>query len=301
MPRVSVIVPAYNVESFVAEALASARSQTYKDFEIVVVNDGSTDHTAQAIAPFFNEILYIEQENKGLAAARNAAIEAASGDLIALLDSDDVWTPNHLDRLVGYLEGQSQMLGVTSDSYLIRQTRYTNERIYRQLPPRWRFKATRQDYWITQYNFMQIHTVFRRALIDQYGSFDETLGSCEDWDLWTRALLAGERFGLVDEPLAYYRLREGSLSIDRANLLSDEITVLQKAISSGKSRRGASGRLSFSKGKLEMRAGRFDRARSHLLRAAADGGLFLPFRVKAVIGAIAPARAWSIYRRKTRG
>lgn len=292
MPRVSVIVPAYNVERYISEALESALSQTYTDHEIVVVNDGSTDSTAEVIDGFAGKIVYIEQDNRGLATARNVAIEASSGELIALLDSDDVWVPDRLERMVSYMESHPGHIAVTTDSYLIEQDRPTQKRVYASLPPRWRFKASNQAYWITQYNFMQVHTMFRTSLIERYGGFDEALRSCEDWDLWMRALLSSETFGCIDEPLACYRLREGSLSIDRSKLLPDEITILQKAIASGMAQPGAHGRLSYAKGQLAMSAGGFDESRPHFVRAARDSHLFWPFRLKASVAALAPRQAW---------
>lgn len=293
MPRVSIIVPAYNVERYISEALESAVGQTYTDHEIIVVNDGSTDSTAKVIDTFAHKVVCIEQENRGLAATRNVAINACSGELIALLDSDDVWVPDRLERLVSFIDAHPRHLAVTTDSYLIEEDRYTQRSVYRDLPPRWRFKNSRQDYWITQFNFMQIHTLFRSSLIERYGLFDEGLRSCEDWDLWTRALLSSETFGCLDEPLAYYRLRQGSLSIDRSKLLPDEITVLEKAIATGKALPGALGRLSYTKGKLAVSAGRFDEARTHFLQAARDPKLYWPFRMKASIAALAPRRAWN--------
>jgi len=97
-PAVSVIMPAYNVSQFISEALESVFAQTFKDYEVIVVNDGSpdTDELLRALAPYRGRIRYIEQENRGVSAARNAAIRAARGHYVAHLDPDDLWEPGYL-------------------------------------------------------------------------------------------------------------------------------------------------------------------------------------------------------------
>ena len=104
--RVSVIIPCYNTAGYVVETLESVFSQTYKDYEVVVVNDGSPDTPSLelALAPWRDKITYIKTENHGLAGARNNGIRASSGELVALLDSDDVWEPNYLEVQVSKLD-----------------------------------------------------------------------------------------------------------------------------------------------------------------------------------------------------
>ncbi|MGH8106872.1 MAG: glycosyltransferase family 2 protein, partial [Arenimonas sp.] len=103
-PAVSIIIPAYNLAPYIAETLDSVFAQTCRDFEIIVINDGSTDDTEERIAPYRNRIVYIRQENRGVMAARNVGLQAARGRYIALLDGDDLWLPNFLEVLVGMLE-----------------------------------------------------------------------------------------------------------------------------------------------------------------------------------------------------
>ena len=91
--KVSIIIPSYNCASYVEEAVQSALSQTYSDCEVVVINDGSTDNTEEVLAPYRDKIVYISQENKGLAGARNSGIKRASGDYITFLDADDIFLP----------------------------------------------------------------------------------------------------------------------------------------------------------------------------------------------------------------
>ena len=99
-PLVSVIIPCYNQGKYLAEAIESALNQTYPHVEVIVVNDGSTDNTAEVAARYAGRITYVEQENGGPSAARNAAIGVATGSLIAHLDSDDRWSPQKLERQV---------------------------------------------------------------------------------------------------------------------------------------------------------------------------------------------------------
>lgn len=212
-PLVSVIIPAYNMVDFVAETIDSALSQTYPAVEVVVVNDGSTDATAEAIAPYLDRIHYVEQPNRGLAGARNAGIRASSGEYLALLDADDLWLPERLDRCIGHFAAHRHLAMVTTDAYLIEDGEKTTKRCYRdrrQYP----FPATEDQQLaaIAKRNFLFVSVVFRRDLIDRYGAFDEAFRRAEDYELWSRYLTRGERAGYVDEPLGYYRRRADSLS-----------------------------------------------------------------------------------------
>ena len=118
MPKVSVIIPSYNCAQYLSEALESVFSQSYKDYEVIVVDDGSTDNIREVVDRFINrysnQIRYIFQENKGLAVVRNNGIENSLGDYIALLDADDKWFPNRLEEEIKLMESDSQY-GVPSE------------------------------------------------------------------------------------------------------------------------------------------------------------------------------------------
>ncbi|HEY3724967.1 MAG TPA: glycosyltransferase [Acidimicrobiia bacterium] len=240
-PLVSVLIPAYDVEDFVAAAVESALDQTYPRVEVVVVNDGSTDGTAAAIAPYRDRIVYVDQANRGLAGARNAAIEAASGSVLALLDADDLWLPDRLERCVSLLERETDVGLVTSDAFLIEDGERTERRCYgdRRIHPFPGPDADQLDI-IAQRNFLFVSVVFRRALVDELGGFDETLARAEDYELWTRLLLAGTRAGYVPEPLGYYRRRADSLSASPEQW-DAHLTVLERHLPE-LWRRGAVGR-----------------------------------------------------------
>lgn len=298
MPRVSVLMPAYNVDRYVAAALRSVFDQKYGDYEVIVINDGSTDTTREEIAPFMARIVYAEQPNRGLASARNAALALASGEFVALLDADDLWTPDRLERMVAYLDEHPAVALATSDSFLIEGDMMTERSVYSSLPRRWGFREDDQAYWITQYNFMQIHTVIRREKLEAHGGFDETLTACEDWDLWIRMLRGGETAGLVPRPLAYYRLRPGSLSIDRLALIPHELRVLRKTMTEIGPAPGLAGRIAFGEAKLLLSKGDPHGAREEFRKATKDRGLTTPLRVKALAGSVAPVQLWKMYRRR---
>jgi glycosyltransferase involved in cell wall biosynthesis len=240
-PLVSVLIPAYNVEEFVAAAIESALVQTYPHVEVVVVNDGSTDGTAAAIAPFRDRIVYVDQPNRGLAGARNAAIAAASGPVLALLDADDLWLPDRLEQCVALLEQQPEVGLVTSDAFLIEDGLRTARRCYGDRR-RYPFPAPDADQLdvISHRNFLFVSVVFRRALVERCGGFDETLPRAEDYELWTRFLLSGARAACVPEPLGYYRRRPDSLSAS-PDQWDAHLTVLERHLPE-LWRRGATGR-----------------------------------------------------------
>ncbi len=212
-PLVSVLIPAYDVEEYVAAAIESALDQTYPHVEVVVVNDGSTDGTAAAIAPYRDRITYVDQANRGLAGARNEAIRASSGSLLALLDADDLWLPDRLEHCVTVLEQEPDVGLVTSDAFLIEDGVRTERHCYgdRRVYP---FPGPDDDQLeiIALRNFLFVSVVFRRELVDRFGGFDESLARAEDYELWTRLLLTGTRAAYVPAALGYYRRRSDSLS-----------------------------------------------------------------------------------------
>jgi glycosyltransferase involved in cell wall biosynthesis len=212
-PLVSVIIPAHNAEPFLAATVDSALAQTYSPIEIVVVNDGSTDATAEVARSFGDRIRYVEQANAGPAAARNAALRVARGEIVALLDADDLWKPERLARCAEILEQRPEIGMVTTDANLIEHGVPTDKRSYgdrRRFP----FPTNEDDQIaeIARRNFLFVGVVFRRALVTRCGDFDERIWGAEDYDLWTRFLISGTRAAFINEPLGWYRLRDGSVS-----------------------------------------------------------------------------------------
>ena len=227
MPAVSVIMPAYNVEPYIEESLRSALAQTLTDLEVLVVDDGSRDRTADAVRPLAEadtRIRLIRQENRGLAGARNTALRAARSPLFALLDSDDVWMPDFLEKQVAILKahpdvdivtGNGRVLGGRDDGQLARP--YPDERPVPDL-------AT----IIGDERSVFIMSVFRRRVYDTIGPFDESMRTNEDYDFWLRAAIAGFRFARNDTPLGLYRVRADSLSANDLQMVRGILKVYEK-------------------------------------------------------------------------
>lgn len=196
----SVIIPTYNRRDYLETAISSVLSQTYRDFEIIVLDDGSTDDTPALVEKYGDLLVSISQENRGPSAARNRGIQASRGNLIAFLDSDDRW---HRDKLMLQVEAMER-----EPRYLISQTEEIWYRKGKLLPKKkkhWKYHGDIYERSL-QLCVVSMSTVMvRRDLFEEIGLFDETLPCCEDYDFWLRAAVC-HPFLLVDEPLT---LKEG--------------------------------------------------------------------------------------------
>jgi glycosyltransferase involved in cell wall biosynthesis len=117
MPKISVIIPTYNSANYLPEAIESVLAQTYKNFEIVVIDDGSTDNTKEVVVPYLDQIVFLETENGDPAKARNHGIRKSSGEYVAFLDADDIWCPDKLERQLAYFSKNPHYHLVFSDAY----------------------------------------------------------------------------------------------------------------------------------------------------------------------------------------
>ena len=226
-PRFSLLIAAYQAADTIADAIDSALSQTEPPFEIVVCNDGSTDGTEEALAPYRDRITYLRQENAGEGAAKNAAARASSGDFVVFLDADDAFLPGRLQALGDLAELRPDLDVLATDAYLeldgrILRTAYDDD---------WKFEPVEQRQAILERCFVDGKSAIRRTCFFEIDGFDETIRWATDWDLWIRLILRGARAGLIPEPLARYRLREGSLSTNQLELARGEVRVLEKAAS----------------------------------------------------------------------
>lgn len=227
-PLVSVIVPAHNAESTLEATVGSALAQTYPRVEVVVVNDGSTDDTSRVATSLLGRIQYVEQANGGPAAARNTALRLARGEVIALLDADDEWMPDRLERCIEILDRRPEIGMVTTDAYLVEHGEKTKRRSYgdrRRYP--FPNELDEQIPEIARRNFLFVGVVFRRELLARCGDFDERIWGAEDYDLWARFLIAGSRAAFINEPLGWYRVQEGSLS-SGSQQWAEHLFVLEK-------------------------------------------------------------------------
>lgn len=224
MPKVSIVIPNYNHSQFVSTAIQSVLDQTYHSFEIIVVDDGSTDNSREMIAQYGNQVCYIWQENQGLAGARNTGICAATGELIGLLDADDQWLPTYLETMVALAHRHP-----TAAVYYC-QARCMNksgEDLPQMLggpvlPPHEIHQT------LLRANFLIPSTLLLwREIIIQAGLFDSALRSCEDWDLWLRMLPAQTFVGTAD-CLVRYRQHNMSLSKNLLGMHNAARAVIEK-------------------------------------------------------------------------
>jgi teichuronic acid biosynthesis glycosyltransferase TuaG len=224
-PRVSAIIPTYNYARYAAAAVESALSQSFKDLEIVVVDDGSTDETAETLRPFGRCIRYIRQAHRGLAAARNMGIRVSRGRYLAFLDSDDLWLPDKTSMQIAQLDPNPAVGLVYCEAALFTEASPTEiPHSYWAHHPSGRILPS-----LLRHNVVPSPTpMVRREMFDQVGLFDESLGACEDWDMWIRIAQVSE-FGYVDRVLAKYRLHSANMSLDHERMMRNRFRVLEKA------------------------------------------------------------------------
>src|SRR5215211_7165408 len=226
-PAVTVVIPAYNASRYIAQALDSVQAQTFTGYEVIVVNDGSSDgyELEQLLRSHPLPIIYLSQENKGVSAARNAAIKIAKGEFYAQLDADDQWTPD-------YLETQLQILSDNPDVALV----YPNATIIADASEDERefMDVSRSEgevnfeTLVRQQCTVMTCVTARMSAIREAGMFDETLRSCEDFDLWLRIARNVGRIIYHHRKLAIYRRHQGSLSSDRVWMVRHLLTVFEK-------------------------------------------------------------------------
>jgi glycosyltransferase involved in cell wall biosynthesis len=212
VPRVSVLIPAYNAERHLGRALESVAAQTYADWEAIVVDDGSTDATSSIAQGFPDERIVSARSpvNQGLAATRNLALARAQGDLVALLDSDDAWLPTYLEEQVALHDATGAAI-VCCDAYL--------ERDGHRLPERYGDRFGRPSDHVDVVELVRTNPIFisvvlTRSVVDEVGRFDERLRSVEDLDLWLRIVERGYRVAYNPHALVVYHLASGTLSTD---------------------------------------------------------------------------------------
>lgn len=227
MPAVSVITPAYNVEPYLAEAIASVLAQTFADLEIVIVDDGSTDATFEIASEYARQdsrVRVLRQPNGGISTARNQALRIAAGDVFAILDSDDIWHPTYLERQLAVLAEHPDIDIVTGNAWFLGGPR--DGQLARPWPDR--RAAPTLPRMLKDETAVFIMSIFRRRVYDRIGGFDESLRTNEDYDFWLRAAIAGCRFWRNDEPLGWYRRRDDSLSAGELRMIRGIIRVFQK-------------------------------------------------------------------------
>lgn len=225
---VSVIVPAYNTAEFISEALDSIFHQTFRNFEVIVVNDGSpdTETLERVLEPYRARVIYVKQENRGLAGARNTAIRRARGKYLAFLDSDDSWLPEYLETQIELLERAPKLDALYCDSRCFGDLRFTGQ-TFMQLCPS--MGAVTLEALLTNRCQVCIScTVVRSRVVIDAGLFDEQLRAVEDWDLWLRILHRGGAMAYHRAVLGRRRIRAGAISTAPALMMSSGVRTLRK-------------------------------------------------------------------------
>ena len=225
MPEVSVVIPTFNSAQLVPEAIESVLRQTYKDFELIVVDDGSSDDTGVVLSEFGNRIHYFRQPNQGVGAARNRGLALAQGKYIAFLDADDLWSPTKLAEQIPLFEDATVGL-VYSDWAVISDRGQPSGSRLKDLHPRsgYVFDALVQCGFI-----LTSGTVVRRSCLDNVGNFDQTLSHAEDYDLWLRICYRWKA-QFVNKVLVTKRERDGGLSSDHAKTAIQRIVLFHKLL-----------------------------------------------------------------------
>lgn len=230
--KISAVIPAYNAERYVAAAVDSVLAQTYPAFEVIVVDDGSIDGTAAVLTRYGNTIRYIRQENRGEPAARNSGIRNATGDFIAFLDADDLWTPDKLQLQAEYLQAHKNCALVYSDMATFSET----GTVLRSFRERFKFPFVAGKIFTQLFSrnmFGSGSVVFRKSCVDVVGWFDESLLIGSDYEMWLRITRHFEA-GYVDKALLLYRQHPGMSTRGLGQVLQGQdpwqVIVLKKIL-----------------------------------------------------------------------
>jgi glycosyltransferase involved in cell wall biosynthesis len=226
-PLLSVIIPAYNVSRYIAEALDSALAQTYSNIEIIVVNDGSpdTEELERVLLPYQGKFIYLKHENRGISGARNTAVRVARGKYVALLDADDSWLPGYVAVQTAIMEQDPTIDVLYPDGEIFGEVAETGHTYMETCPSvgEVTFAALLRQ----ECNVMICATIRRDTLL-RLGMFDEDLRSVEDFDLWLRVVKSGGKISYHRQVLARHRKRMGSLSSNDVAMRTYGLKVLDK-------------------------------------------------------------------------
>jgi glycosyltransferase involved in cell wall biosynthesis len=226
MPKVSVIIPAYNYADYTVNAVESVLAQTFHDYEIIVVNDGSTDETEKKLRRFIADrrIIYIYQENHGVAHARNTGIKNSFGEYVAFLDCDDLYMPDKLERSVQALDKNQSLSFIYTPVLFVSESGRTLGRDREKC-----YSGKVFDRLILN-NFIRNSTaVIRRHCFDKIGLFDEALFYTADWEMWLRvSSIFG--VGYIGAPLSKYRQREYDYFVKNPAKVKEEMLKVKDKI-----------------------------------------------------------------------
>ena len=292
MPRVSVIIPTYNCDRYLARAIESALEQSYTDHEILIVDDGSTDNTADLLDRYEGKIRYFRQPNRGVSAARNLALSHATGEFIAYLDADDMWYPKKLELQVAFLDIEkecglvhTEVSVIDEDDHIV-HLRFNGET--QRVIPQGHCLAD----MLRQCHIQTLTVLERRECVHRAGLFDERLPIAQDYHHWIKVALEGFAIGYLPDPLAKYRWRGGSLMGNQRRFLEDLVVIYESLLQENRIIRNGEGNMVqivsqelFLKHRqlayLERTGGKYGQARKrmrHLIRnRPGTVGLYIEF------------------------
>lgn len=228
MPKVSVIIPAYNAMAFLPETLDSVLKQTFTDFEVLIVNDGSSDHIVEWASQITDpRVRLISQENQRVSAARNTGITNSQGEYIAFLDADDLWEPTKLEKQVRCLDKKPEVGLVYTWTLFVDQDNNSMGKIYASHAE----GNVWEEFVANDMIASGSSPMVRRSCFDTVGLFDRNLAYAPDRDMWVRIAFLYP-FAVVKEPLLRYRQLPNSFSRNRQGMFQDLCKVTEKAFQS---------------------------------------------------------------------
>ncbi|MBU1194834.1 MAG: glycosyltransferase family 2 protein [Proteobacteria bacterium] len=220
-PLVSVILPTYNRAWILKTAIDSVLCQDYSPIELIVIDDGSTDHTQQLLADYGDQLMVLRQENKGVSAARNAGIKKSRGELLALLDSDDAWEKQKISCQVDFFNAHPEAMICQTEEIWIRNKKRVNPKARHKKPSGMIFEPSLNLCLVSPSAVMM-----RKALFDIKGYFNESFSVCEDYDLWLRISSSIPVF-LIDKP---YVIKTGGHTDQLSGLHSQDKVRIQSLV-----------------------------------------------------------------------
>lgn len=227
-PLISVVIPAYNTRETIAEAIDSVLVQSYSNLEIIVIDDGSPDDVATHVEQKYgSKVQLIRQQNVGLAGARNTGIQAAKGEYVAFLDSDDAWLPNKLAEQVKQISKHPDGTVFYSNCYFWENGKRTKQwiDIHNQGNGVITRKLIRREIMIPV-----LTTVVKKSALTEAGHFNQTLREVEDYDLWLRLAIQGATFYGSAKPLALYRINPKGLSSNTLKMAKTQLQVYKRLL-----------------------------------------------------------------------
>jgi glycosyltransferase involved in cell wall biosynthesis len=291
-PTVTVVIAAYNSARYIGDTLDSLKYQNFTDFEVIVVNDGSDDREEleRIIKSHPLPVTYISQKNKGVSAARNAAIRVARGEFYAQLDADDQWTPDYLSVQLEILKNNPDVDLVYPNATIVGEGSFDGLEFMEISPSEGEVNF---ESLVRQQCVVMTCVMARMSVIRAAGMFDERIRSCEDFDLWLRIVKNGGRIVYHRQRLVLYRRHEGSLSSDRVWMTRNLVGVFEKCAATlqltaaerevlNKELKDQRAMLNLFEGKHALNAGetsvaltKFEKANEHLHRAKLSAVIFL--------------------------